>query len=110
MNFEINKKHVAIVALYAYRTTAKMIHQMLKPLSVNEQFVSQTLANYRETIDVVDRPREGLLRSVHTRQNIHVICRRWNLVHKQKHLTAEMNISIRSLCHILKEDLSLGAY
>ncbi len=33
---------------------AKTIHQMLKPLPVNERFISQTLAHDQETDDVID--------------------------------------------------------
>ncbi len=40
---------------------------MLKPIFVKEWFVSQSLAHYQETDDVVDQPREVCLRSVHTR-------------------------------------------
>ncbi len=43
---------------------AKMIPNTLKPLSVNEWFVSRILAHYWETDDVVDQLREKCSRSI----------------------------------------------
>ncbi len=71
-------------------TTAKTIQQILKPLSVNEQFFFWTLAFYRETVDDVNWPREGCPRSVvHTWQTIHAICEGEN-----RTLYASKNISL----------------
>ncbi len=107
MKFVVYKKHEAVVALYKCGVIVKMICQMLKPLSINKRIVSQTLAQYRETDDIVDWVTEG-----HTGQTIHAIHEwvRWNHVRKQKHLTVEMNVSNHSLSRILQEDLPLNAY
>ncbi len=77
----------------------KKIFQTLKLLSVNERFISRTLAHYWETDDVVDWQREGYPRSVCTRQTIHVVCEwvKQNPVCKQKRLAVKMNISKHSL-------------
>ncbi len=60
------EKRVAIVALYDFRMMVKIIRQLLKPLLLNKRFVSQTLAHYRETGDIIDWPREGLPKCVYT--------------------------------------------
>ncbi len=55
MKFGVYEKHVAIVTLYKCGMMAKMIFQVLKPPSVNERFVPQTLAHYQETRKLTHR-------------------------------------------------------
>ncbi len=52
------KKSVTVVALYECSMVVKMIHRILKLLSVNEWFVFQILRHYWRTDDV-DQLREG---------------------------------------------------
>ncbi len=52
---------------------AKMICQMSQPLSVNKLFISQTLAHYQVTDDVVDWSREECLRSERMQPTIHAL-------------------------------------
>jgi len=84
-----------IVALYECGKIPKEIRQTLIKLSINERFISRTLHRYRETGDVLDRPREGCPRSVRTPKLIHAVCEwvRRNLLQKQKRLAGEMKVS-----------------
>ncbi len=109
MKFSVYKKCVAIVSLYECGMMAKTIRQMLKPISVNERFVSRTLAHYQETADVVDQLREKHLRSVHTQRPTHAICEwiRWSPVCKQKRLAVNINVSKHSLVIFCKKTCTL---
>ena len=112
MKFGLYEKRVAIVALFECGKTAKQIHQLLKPLSINERFVFRALQRYQETDDVEDRPRDGRPRSVRSQNVVNAVRERVrrNPLRKQKRLAMEMNISRRSMSRILREDLQLGAY
>ncbi len=94
LKFGAYEKCVTIVALCDCRIMLKMLRLTLKPLSVNERFISRILARYREIDDIVDWRRGGCPRSVYTQQTIHAICEwvKWNPVHKQKRLAFEMNV------------------
>jgi len=73
MKFSVYHKRVAIVALCECGKTAKQIYQTLKQLPVNERFVFRTLYGYRETDDVVDRPREERPNSARLPKVVHAV-------------------------------------
>ena len=112
MKFGNCEKRIAIIALHQCGNTPKKIHSLLKKLPVNERFVFRRLARYRETADVIDRPREGRRCSVRRLNIVHAVRERVhrNPLRKQKRMSAEMGVSTRSMSRILREDLGLGAY
>ncbi len=81
-------------------------------LRINCQFVCRIVKQYNKIGDIVDRLMEGLLHSVCLRNVIHTIrkCVQWNVLHKQKRMTAKMSTSTQKMSRILYDDLKLGAY
>ncbi len=112
MKFGVVEKRIAIAVLFECGKTAKQIHSLLKPLGINERFIFRALKLYKETSDVVDRPREGRLCSVRLPNVVKAVCARvfQNPLCKPKRLAKEMNVSQRSMSRILRDDLHFGGY
>ncbi len=84
-------------------TDSKRDYKNVKKLSINEGFVFRTIKRHWETDDIEDRPWEGHPRSIHTPKLVHAV-REWmrqNPLCKQKLIDIEINVSKRSVSHIL---------
>lgn len=89
------EKRIAIIALHKWSSHPKEICKLLKKLLVTERFMFRSLARYRETDDVEDRPQEKRPRCVRWLNVVHAVPKQIhrNPLHHQKGPTAEIGIS-----------------
>ncbi|KAF2900630.1 hypothetical protein ILUMI_05556 [Ignelater luminosus] len=78
MKSEMYEKRVADLALHKVRKSVSQMYSLLKELPITERFVFRTIARYKETGSVEDRPRKGLLRSSHTEKVVKAVRSRIN--------------------------------
>ncbi|KAF2905019.1 hypothetical protein ILUMI_01156 [Ignelater luminosus] len=109
MKSEMYEKRVAVLALHKVGKSANQIYSLLKKLPITKRFVFRTIARYKETGSVENRPRKGRPRSLRTEKVIKavrsLIIR--NALRQQKVMAREMHIPSRTLSRIIKEDLGM---
>ncbi|KAF2886366.1 hypothetical protein ILUMI_19807 [Ignelater luminosus] len=112
MKSEMYEKRVAVLALHKMGKSANQIYSLLKKLPITKRFVFRTIAKYKETGSVEDRPRKGRPRSSHTEKVIKAVRSsiNRNALRKQKVMAREMHIPPRTLSRIIKEDLGMSEY
>jgi len=103
---------VCVVGLHKAIKSTGQIFSLLKPLGISSKFVYRTVKRYTDTGDVVDRPQRGRPRTVRSKMIIEAVCSRIrrNPLRKQKVIVRDMNISLRTVSRILRDDLHLRAY
>ncbi|CAH1968545.1 unnamed protein product [Acanthoscelides obtectus] len=106
------ENRIAVIALHKCNHSASQIFELLRGLQISRKFVSRTIQRYNETSSVDDRPRSGRPRQVRTPAAIKAVKARIqrNPLRKQKILSREMKIPVRTMSRIIKQDLGLGAY
>jgi len=106
------EKRTAVIALYNAGTSTKDIVKQLQGGGVTRLFVYRTIKRYQDTGKVNDRVRSDRPRVVRTKEKIKAVRERIrrNPVRKQKVMAREMNLSSRSLCRIIRDDLGMKAY
>jgi len=84
----------------------------LKPLKISQNYVYWAIKRYKELWGVEDRPLSGDLRCVRTKATIQTVREqiRQNPLQKQNSLSQELNISPRSMSHLIRYNLHTRAY
>jgi len=103
---------VCVVGLHKAVKSTEQIFSFLKPFGTSSKFVYRTVKRYTDTGDVIDRPRSGRPRTVRSKMIIKAVRSRIrrNPLRKQKVIVRDMNISLRRVSRILRDDLRLRVY
>lgn len=112
MEYDMQSKRHAIVALFLAGKRPKDILCDLEPIGVGERLIHRTIKRYKETNSVEKRYGGGRRRSVTTPENIKKLaeCLRRNPRRSARKLARDIGISNASLRRILKRDLQVKAY
>lgn len=112
MEWGIKENRVAVIALFKCGKSESEIYKLLKNLKISRMFINRAIKRYNELSGVQDRVRSGRPRSVRTPETIKAVRERIrrNPLRKQKILSRELNISNRSMCRLVRDDLSMKAY
>jgi len=105
------KERSAVILLYNANKKLREILKILKNSGVNRQFIFRTIKRYKKTGDIKNKSKSGRPRSVRTKSAIKAVRERVrrNPCRKQKVLSRELKIPLRSMSCIIREDLGLKA-
>jgi hypothetical protein len=104
------ENRVAVIVLHKCGIERARIFELLKPLTIMRVFVYRTVKLFLDTGGLNDRKRFGWPRMVHMLQVINVVRPRINQnpVRKQRIMAREMDMGLRTMSRIIKEDLGLS--
>ncbi len=104
------RMHMKIIGLMKSGRNVKQIHMQLKPLKESECFVYRVLALYNYSGDIAHCQRSGQPRTALTKMVVEAVraCINQNPRRRQKTIAKKMNIALRTLSHISKEDLQVS--
>lgn len=106
------QKRAAVIALHREKKTPSEIFKLVKHLGIKRLFVYRTIKRFSETNSIADRARSGRSRSVRTPALVKAVRERIrrNPCHKKSLLAKQIEVSKRTMCRIINEDLRLKGY
>lgn len=112
MEWGNNENRIAVIALHKCGNSASQIFTLLKKLGISKMFIYRTIDRFLESSQVEDRMRSGRPRVVRTSGAIKTVRERIrrNPLRKQKIMAREMDISLRSMSRLIRDDLHMKAF